>query len=473
MNTTKTYIRNGFATNSSSTHHIIKLKNNEALDRFNQKFPNDENVGEYGWEDFVLSDRLSKARYVCAQFIYVINKNEYGEFEQDKLNKYKTIMSQKLGYSCEELFGHGQIKNTWDFYVDHQSHWEIDFDAIDTIIEGIINNPLVVILGDNDNESERPKSVSMALHNGIEIPAFSASTSVISQKEYSLIFDKRQGTKFRVTSLERSPFPELIDINICDYCDAGCYYCYKDCTSRGGFCEFNDFVDLIHAIYGKTPEIVLGGGEPTAHPRFPEMLRLCHEHGISVGFSTGTLDWIYNHAIASNVFNYATAIACTISGKWNVNYIHSVISHAKNFYSDYRYGSLPKIHFHYIVGLYNKNRFEDFINSVDLPYDTTLVLLAYKKSGRAKFERIQYDWITPLQKRMERDVSFNVAIDNELAGELSADTPFAVETYGQDDGKFSCYYNLMNYHIYKSSHDLDGGFKTMPQYIITGWEKLA
>lgn len=76
------------------------------------------------------------------------------------------------------------------------------------------------------------------------------------------------GTKIRYgeDGIEfNAEFPESVDLNITDWCDIGCPFCYRGCTKEGKHFRFDEkYLDSLDFKPGM--EIALGGGSPIKHP---------------------------------------------------------------------------------------------------------------------------------------------------------------------------------------------------------------
>lgn len=60
-------------------------------------------------------------------------------------------------------------------------------------------------------------------------------------------------------------FPESVDLNITDWCDIDCPFCYRGCTEKGQHFRFDEkYLDSLDFKPGM--EIALGGGSPIKHP---------------------------------------------------------------------------------------------------------------------------------------------------------------------------------------------------------------
>jgi hypothetical protein len=114
------------------------------------------------------------------------------------------------------------------------------------------------------------------------------------------LFDSENGTKIKLSfengNADKSEVPELVDIKITDYCDEGCQYCYQGSTVKGEHASMDTIRQVIYSLAElETFEVAIGGGEPTQHPKFIEILKICHSNGIKPNFSTRNADWLVQH----------------------------------------------------------------------------------------------------------------------------------------------------------------------------------
>jgi len=136
--------RRGFATNSSSSHSFIYLKEDapDAQDS-SPLYPQ-----EFGWNDFRLSSIREKLFYILTSRIgaYTHAVNE-AEVDED---------FERLGEEFPEL-DRADFVNAYQGYVDHQSHG--------TITPELARDPRVVIFGGNDN-SDGSQERAFAVRSG-------------------------------------------------------------------------------------------------------------------------------------------------------------------------------------------------------------------------------------------------------------------------------------------------------------------
>jgi hypothetical protein len=99
-------------------------------------------------------------------------------------------------------------------------------------------------------------------------------------------FKERWRLKFGDRDSPFSPSPETVDISITDWCDFGCSYCYQDSTAKQKHAP-KDLVDkVLHSFDTMPYQIAIGGGEPTSHPDFPEILLNARAAGVVPNYTT-------------------------------------------------------------------------------------------------------------------------------------------------------------------------------------------
>ena len=121
----------------------------------------------------------------------------------------------------------------------------------------------------------------------------SESRKVIIHPSYHLHFDKRTGFSVRYGSgPERDPFwcpwgPELVDLQVTGYCERGCPECYMNSSKEGKHIPLILVEEILDKLPSTVCQIALGGGEPTSHPHFVEILRRIRKRGIIPNYTTG------------------------------------------------------------------------------------------------------------------------------------------------------------------------------------------
>ncbi len=128
----------------------------------------------------------------------------------------------------------------------------------------------------------------------VERSAGSFIVKRFDKQNYTTLFNPNSGFFARIedTGYEE-PFwaehgPELLDIAVTNWCDRGCFFCYRKSDESGTHLALSDYEEVIRqAKEMHVFQVALGGGNPNQHPQFPEMLRLTRErYGIVPNYTT-------------------------------------------------------------------------------------------------------------------------------------------------------------------------------------------
>lgn len=104
--------------------------------------------------------------------------------------------------------------------------------------------------------------------------------------------------------------PELVDCKITNKCDNGCAYCYMGSGLHGKHCQADDYFRLLDQMDALGIfQIALGGGEPTMHPDFIQILRVTRYVGIVPNYSTNGNHLTQEIVDASREFCGAVAVS--------------------------------------------------------------------------------------------------------------------------------------------------------------------
>ncbi len=122
------------------------------------------------------------------------------------------------------------------------------------------------------------------------------------ESNYTVLFDRASGVFLRLGQKDTTPFynsntPELLDISITNYCERGCYFCYRSSNKNGNHMDLIEYTRLIkEAQQIGVLQIALGGGNPNQHPDFIDILKVTRNHSIIPSYTTngqGMTDEIY------------------------------------------------------------------------------------------------------------------------------------------------------------------------------------
>jgi len=84
------------------------------------------------------------------------------------------------------------------------------------------------------------------------------------------------------------PYPEFYDLSITSVCHGECPWCYQDSRAQGAHADLA-IIDEIFAgmtLNQRPFQVALGGGEPTEHPEFVNILRRLRALDIAPNFTT-------------------------------------------------------------------------------------------------------------------------------------------------------------------------------------------
>jgi len=327
-------IRLGFANNSSSSHSILIRA---------QESHHHAGDGEFGWDDFRQNTPEEKAHYVATQLKMAISDRCSGLPDRAICAVVKAI----FGLDCGD-----------EDYVDHQSAWTfpakfdtwgreewLDEEFAEALRDFIVRTPEISIMGGNDNEkTELPpheREISLPT-DGIRSDWRSVCRN--EGDGWWTIFDRNGGTKVRLClSVETKPepafkTPHLVDLKITNKCDRGCRFCYQSSTPEGVHAPFGwefgekegfkgvPIDDICRALSkARVFEVALGGGEPTLHPAFSQILRSFRVQGVVPNFSSWTTAWMAIDDIAQAVRENCGSFAVStlhpdeiaVIGRWN------------------------------------------------------------------------------------------------------------------------------------------------------------
>lgn len=265
------------ANNSSSTHSFLigsKLGEKPAEDPYC-----------FGWEDFHLKTPEDKMRYLAAT--------------------YWANLPRCLGHEdkcaiVNQLFG---VKITQQIGVDHQSliclpktrEGKIEKRFLGQLKDWILQEN-ISIAGGNDNESNvyENEAKDSRLKKILDVGELRARED---SRGYWSLFNPRTGAKTRISFSDevisnRSDVPELVDLLITNRCYRGCKFCYRDSGLDGLHGDYEAIQNVLRTLARLgTFEVAIGGGDPTSHPRFTQILEYASNQGLATGFTVYDMDW--------------------------------------------------------------------------------------------------------------------------------------------------------------------------------------
>ncbi|MGD9726946.1 MAG: radical SAM protein, partial [Nitrospiraceae bacterium] len=438
-------VRYGFATNSSSSHSVILapgLTDKEAPDELG-----------YGWEKFILASEEEKRRYLFTAAVLSLRGHDATPAQRAKVAYQVREGFPVSDRDVDIAIDGGECEYT-SMYIDHQSM--VGFPRPRREEDGmtplwkfldreIAQQSKIVIAGGNDNcdnEAWKPHAAKHAPRLALwKDLTESASHFLFDEKTGHLtIFNGTNGKKVRIIP-DNAPapkfaaVPELVDVKITDYCPVGCTYCYQGSTKKGkhgDLAEIQAFARRIGAM--GVFEVAIGGGDPTTHPHFPEILKAFHDNGVVPNFSTQLWDWFDDERIVDAVKRYCGAVALSTQN----------VTQAEKFFKECKKHNI-RAHIHYVLGLKPLSNLQKMLKlKVRDYYGQHLVLLAYKEMGRATgTPPVDYTgWQQTV--RDNNDYRWSIAVDSFLVDDVRAGfsrEEVPAELFESSDGRFSLYWD--------------------------------
>jgi len=435
-------IRLGFATNSSSTHSIL-------LDPRAERF-HEGDKDCYGWENFMLRTKKEKQRYFASQL--------YMNLCQSLSKEYALMITHSF-------FGEKLISEK--SYVDHQSVFtlpsrydnpkETDLEFAKEFFDYVIKNGHLGIAGGNDN-GDGYNYGGVLDPNCMRLPKDYHSKDFVCRKDgaHWIIFSKKNGAKIRLSFEAKAPpyfcstAPELVDIRLTNFCPFGCHFCSQSSTIEGK--HSNIVPSILQELSNlKVLECAYGGGEPTMHPGFAEILQITDREHIVPNFTTFTTRWTHDPEISQAVLKYCGGFALSVNEYAHFHKIRE-IAHWKdsaNFAGEVSIQAILGISDDWLIASIMKE-----MNKASL---RKLTLLGYKSYGRAS--------VVPENKVQTNNISDILKWAKENYISIGMDTK-GVQTYKKElekaginnllmterEGVFSCYIDAVNMFIAPDSY---------------------
>jgi len=437
-------VRFGLATNSSSSHSLIFL--NEGVQ------PEDYHAdGEFGWGHFTATSETAKLRYLAV------------------------LLRDRLSWELPDHIAQlvirdwvGDIERDADDYIDHQSHYFLpsefgtnlpDKQFFEAMKEYFLQ-PRLAILGGNDNtEYSHP----LLNGDGFNLPVpqdcgYRNKFTCRYDEQYNFwtIFEEETGTKVRFRFShepkdmvpEKATAPELVDIKITNFCPFACDFCYQSSTLKGLHADMGyELYDVLKEL--KVFEVALGGGEPTLHPSFVNILSSFRDHGIVPNFTTRNLGWLRKPKLAADIMEKCGAFAFSAGNEKEIQELRTLVDHNEISHN--------RVNIHFVMGtIDSKYTFNRLLKQChDCGFRATL--LGYKPVGFGEnFNPASYNWWLNEVKELKEDHRCpNIAVDTVLAAQyeqeiLAADVPSYL--FSTKDGNFSCYIDMVEQKVGPSSY---------------------
>jgi len=238
-------------------------------------------------------------------------------------------------------------------------------------------------------------------------------------------------------------WPEFYDVKVTPYCEGNCPYCYQDSTENVS--HPRNIVQKFKDFYGPmTPnqkpfQIAFGGGEPTTHPQFSELMQVCHDMDIAPNYTTNGM-WVKTHKkdeILKTTKELCGGVAV------------STHPHLKKYWEAATDAYLEAgifTNLHIIIG--GKQSIDDFVEIYKKYHGRIkyFVLLPLTAQGRAKKAEVDWDYFTKMIDGSPADIAFGANFYPFLC---QSPGRFKVSLYEPEI--MSGYLDLTDMKVYKSS----------------------
>lgn len=184
--------RRGFATNSSSSHSFVYLK--DVPEDAHEKAYYDPAGEYYGWDDFKLSSIMGKVFYVMSQKVH-----GWESMDEDEKQRIRE-----------------EFPEADDDMIRAASESDVDHESFGVVTPEIARNPYTVVFGGNDNDGysyERAKVVSNGLVDWTKTePEWGDTEAQWGDPNSPLVAEMIQGLREQGWSDERIEYE--LDVNL-------------------------------------------------------------------------------------------------------------------------------------------------------------------------------------------------------------------------------------------------------------------
>jgi organic radical activating enzyme len=443
-------VRLGHANNSSSSHSLIFMTRKDAPD-------NDVEDGQFGWDYFTASSVKARRDYVALTLHASIAQIANEDIAD-------AIVRQWVGdYPAEG-------------YIDHQSQYTLprswDGKGVDREFFEDFRNYLLqdgmVILGGNDNDGE---SHPLGHGFGIAMPVEEPSHIHVVRKDptgYWTLFNRKTGAKFRITfdhkektsaAPVKSYAPELADVKVTNYCAFShlCPFCYQGSNKEGSHAPARNWQTLASSLgHLRVFEVAIGGGEPTLHPQFLDILHSFRYYGIVPNFTTKNLAWLRDPRQWTKIIDECGSFAHSVQNKDHVHELGSLV----------RLNGIEsqRVSVQVVMGTFDRFTYKEIMEACAV-HRIRLTLLGFKTTGLGKDYKVKdHSWWIEDAVQFRKDHHIEMAIDTVLAKDYEKqirDAGIPRWLYHVDEGKFSCYVDLVESRIGPSSYCDEGDYRPL------------
>lgn len=466
-------VRFRFACNSSSMHSLILIPGHALCD--------DDAAcnGDFGWSNWIATSSVVKSMYaheiIKSNVVSIVHQLYNDDIDYINHDIFDDIV-KTLTYSITGDVNDLLMTSSGDCTIDHQSiyglptAWDGTTLDRDFALEFLrfIDDPSLVILGGNDNDDNAHPICSRG--QAFTLPlGFENAGELVCKKDsvygFWTLFSRRTGTKVRMSfddparclTPTRASTPELVDIKVTNMCPYASNktcgtWCYQGSTIDGIHASFERIVAISQALTSmRVFEVAIGGGEPTSHPMFIDMLRVFRSQGIIPNFTTRSLSWMKDKKRCCEIASLAGAFAVSVDSASDIMHVRQALNSADI--------DMNKASVQHVVGTQPIDTLRDIIETCVECRDhvPSLTLLGFKTTGRGQTGPAHdpHAWIDIVQGIVSTGKYVMLGIDTALAvqhnDELNAmHVPDLMIT--RNEGAFSMYIDAVSQRCGPSSY---------------------
>jgi hypothetical protein len=246
----------------------------------------------------------------------------------------------------------------------------------------------------------------------------------------------------------------LVDIKITDYCPFNCPACYQGSTQAGRHADINLLYRIAYSLGGaQVFEVAIGGGEPTLHPKFLEILKIFRRQGVVPNFTTRSIAWLRDPTMWNPIMETCGSFALSVEKSSEIEMLSALLE--TNGIDRHENGQ-PKINVQVVLGIVDVYSLKSIFEAA-ARNDFRVTLLGYKTNGRgADVKPMDYSkWLDIILEMHKSDRLPQFGIDTALAAESVPqlrETGVPAWCYHVKEGKFSMYIDAVDSKVGPSSY---------------------
>ncbi len=276
-------------------------------------------------------------------------------------------------------------------------------------------------------------------------------TRIFKQENYKGIHIN--GKTIRIALNPKKPideltWPEFYDVKMEEFCLGRCPYCYVD--SKHTDPHMSDIISKFKKFFEsmtdnqKPFQIAFGGGEPTEHPDFIELMKLSHSMGITPNYTTNGM-WVKKPLCKQKAILDVTKDFCG-------GVALSTHTHLKRYWTEAANKFIKQnifTNFHIIIG--DKSSIDNFLELYNKYSERGIkyfVLLPLMETGRAKNVKVDFEYLHKMLPDDMHDIAFGANFYPFLC-DYKSTGKYKLSLYEPEI--MSGYLDLNDMQIYKSS----------------------